>query len=187
MHTYSVFCRPNADLMQRKSVRIAESLQTLCTHCAEQISVIRMQQLGGGGRGRAPTLCVATRSGGPGTPRGGPGRRSSGRRRGGPGRRSGGEAGGAAAREGEAVRLSALEGLLPAATAAPRASGMATAAPRESGIHSSLQAFDIPPHPPHLMMSIGRAGPGIGRNRSEPGVNVLHRGGPERLEVGGLG
>ena len=35
-----------------------------------------------------------------------------------------GEAGGGAAREGEAVRLSALEVLLPAAAAAPRASGI---------------------------------------------------------------
>ena len=178
MHTYSVFCRPNADLMQRKSVRIAESLQTLRTHCTEQISVIRMPQLGHGGQpagaGPDPVRCHAKRWPRDATRR--PRRRSSGRRRGGPGRRSGGEAGGAAAREGEAVRLSALEGLLPAATvtAAPRASGTATAAPRASGIHSSLQAFDIPPHPPHLMMSIGRAGPGIGRNRSKPGVNVLH-------------
>ena len=42
-----------------------------------------------------------------------------------------GEAGGGAAREGEAVRLSALEVLLPAATAAPRASGIQSlSAPR---------------------------------------------------------
>ena len=64
MHTYSVFCRPNADLMQRKSVRIAESLQTLCTHCAEQISVIRMPQLGrrgppAAGAGPNPVHCHA--------------------------------------------------------------------------------------------------------------------------------
>ena len=31
MHTFSVFCRPDADLMQTKSVRIAESLHTICT------------------------------------------------------------------------------------------------------------------------------------------------------------
>ena len=63
----------------------------------------------------------------------------------------------AEAREGDtAKRLSALDVILPAATAAPRA----------SGIHSSLWT---PRPPPGLMMSTGRAGPGIGRDRNEPG------------------
>ncbi len=38
MHTYST---PDADLMQI----ISTYLQTLCTHCAEQISVIQMPPL----------------------------------------------------------------------------------------------------------------------------------------------
>ena len=75
----------------------------------------------------------------------------------------------AEAREGDtAARLSALDVILPAATAAPRA----------SGIQSSLST---PRSPPRLMMSTGRAGQGIGRSwaRLLEG-NVLHRGGPER-------
>jgi hypothetical protein len=52
----------------------------------------------------------------------------------------------------------------------------AAALSRASGIHSLSTPF----LPPRLMMRTGRAGQGIGRNRSEPGGNVLHRGGPER-------
>jgi len=53
----------------------------------------------------------------------------------------------AEAREGDtAARLSALDVILPAATAAPRA----------SGIHSSLWTTRTPPR---LLMSTGRAGP----------------------------
>ena len=76
-----------------------------------------------------------------------------------------GEAGGGAAREGEAVRLSALEVLLPAATAAPRASG--------------IQSLSAPRPPPRLMMRTGRAELGIGRDRREQG-DVQHRGRPGR-------
>ena len=180
MHTNSVRCRILADLMHTNSVLLcrifadliipilccADYSQTLCTHCAEQISVnqnvaaraagARWRRRGptGGGRRRPPVLSptaspgMAKRLPGKAKLRPGKAKRRPGKATRRPGnamwrpwkamrrpgkamRRPGKAKLGGAAREGEAVRLSALEVLLPAATAAPRASGIQSlSAPR---------------------------------------------------------
>ena len=176
MHTNSVRCRLLADLMHTNSVLLcrifadliipilccADYSQTLCTHCAEQISVNQnvaaAARAAGAHRGRqAPASCAkphrfardgeaaaregeaaalegeaAARKGETAAREGDVAAREgeAAAREGDAAAREGdavareGEAGGSAAREGEAVRLSALEVVLPAATAAPRASGI---------------------------------------------------------------
>ena len=170
MHTNSVRCRILADLMHTNSVLLcrifadliipilccADYSQTLCTHCAEQISV-NQNTAGARWRRQAPASCAkphrfardgetaaregeaAAREGEAAAQEGDAAAREChvAAREGDAAAREGdaaareGEAGGGAAREGEAVRLSALEVLLPAATATPRASGIQSlSAPR---------------------------------------------------------
>ena len=167
MHTNSVRCRILADLMHTNSVLLcrifadliipilccADYSQTLCTHCAEQLSVnqnVAARAAGARWRRQAPASCAkphrfardgetAAREGEAAAREGEAAAREghAAAREGEAATREGhaaareGEAGGGAAREGEAVRLSALEVLLPAATAAPRASGIQSrSAPR---------------------------------------------------------
>ena len=93
MHTYS---RPDADLMQNKSMHcrmLTDSVHTLCraNQCHSNAAAGPRGPAGGGGTlCDAPQLRPGRRSGGPGRRSGGPGRRSGGpgRRSGGPGRRS---------------------------------------------------------------------------------------------------
>ncbi len=139
MHTYFVFCRIFADLMQIKSVHcriVADSMHMLrrANQCHSIVAARRPGPAGGGGR-RPPVRCPAASPGKakrrPGKAKRRPGKvkrrpekakrwpeRQNGgpeRRIGGSGRRSvglGRQSGGGAAREGEAVRLSALEVLM---------------------------------------------------------------------------
>ena len=139
MHTNSVCCRLLADLMHTNSVLLcrifadliipilccADYSQTLCTHCAEQISV-NQNTAGARWRRQAPASCAkphrfardgetAAREGEAAAREG-----DAAAREGDAAAREGhaaareGEAGGGAAREGEAVRLSARARSAPA-------------------------------------------------------------------------
>ena len=160
MHTNSVRCRLLADLMHTHSVLLCRILadlmhtnSVLCRLFADSMRTLRRTNqcqskcrsscggdplaAAGNHRGRqAPASCAKphrfARDGETATREGeAAAREGEAAAREGDAAAREGEAGGGATREGEAVRLSALEVLLPAATATPRASGIQSlSAPR---------------------------------------------------------